>query len=406
MYHKEIDVAAIMREIRKKTDLQDNLGLSALYDEKGYEKVREISRYLQDSRAWIEEKREEAKPVLEMGMRIPAFNMIRPLFRKACILIARCIRKATLHITREQTIVNRRLDECVHELAKSDQLLTTQLIQLLYENNQLLKNEIRGNRDRLERKLQDLQHELNSLQGKSDIDESAADALYVAFENKFRGNPAEIKERMRAYLVPYFERYITDKASAQILDIGCGRGEWLQLLKENGYQAKGLDINEEMVSLCQQQGLDVVCRDAIFFLQQQKEASLTVITGFQIAEHMSSENFFMLLKECHRVLTPGGFILFETPNAHNVEVGTINFYIDPTHVRPLHTEYMRFLAETAGFDKNEIFYWKEQEVQEWFHSLLPDGDPEKIDSVLIKQMAETLRKNFYSSPDYALISFK
>lgn len=179
------------------------------------------------------------------------------------------------------------------------------------------------------------------------------DAMYVTFENQFRGTREEIKARLKVYL-PYIESAIGGKLDTKILDVGSGRGEWLELLKENGYVAKGIDINRIMTEQCKNIGLDAIQSDVIEYLREQNQDSFGVITGFHIVEHIPYENLISLFDETLRVLKPGGIAIFETPNPENIIVGACNFYIDPTHRNPIPPMTLQFLMDARGFEKIEI----------------------------------------------------
>jgi 2-polyprenyl-3-methyl-5-hydroxy-6-metoxy-1,4-benzoquinol methylase len=179
------------------------------------------------------------------------------------------------------------------------------------------------------------------------------DALYVTLEDEFRGLREEIKERQKTYL-SYVERVNGGKEAPPILDVGCGRGEWLELLRDNGFTAKGVDINRMMVQQCQELGLDVSESDMIEYLKHQRTRSLRAITGFHIVEHLSLKTLISLLDQSFRVLKPGGIIIFETPNPENLIVSVCNFYFDPTHNKPIPPKLLKFLAEARGFVNAEI----------------------------------------------------
>lgn len=183
-------------------------------------------------------------------------------------------------------------------------------------------------------------------------EEHHLDSLYVSFEDVFRGTRQDIKERLKVYM-PYLEEFNRDKENTTILDIGCGRGEWLELLGENGYHAKGIDSNRIMVELCNNMNLNVELSDAIEYLRKQKSNSLDMVTGFHIVEHLPLKQLISLFDECLRVLRPNGLVIFETPNPENIVVGSCNFYIDPTHIKPIHPETLKFLLDARGFSQLE-----------------------------------------------------
>lgn len=179
------------------------------------------------------------------------------------------------------------------------------------------------------------------------------DAMYVDFENKFRGTREEIKKRVKVYL-PYVEDVLKAANDALVLDIGCGRGEWLELLKENDIPARGLDLNRIMVAQCRDLGLDVMESDALNHLRSLKNNTLSVVTGFHIVEHLPFQTLITLFDESLRVLKPGGICIFETPNPENLLVGACTFYVDPSHIKPIPPQTLSYLIEARGFVNVEI----------------------------------------------------
>ena len=179
------------------------------------------------------------------------------------------------------------------------------------------------------------------------------DALYLEFENQFRGTPELIKERISFY-IPYLEGAHAGTKEAPVLDLGCGRGEWLALLKEKGYEARGVDSNCAMVQLCKAQLLDVMEDDLLEYLKAQKTGAFGAVTGFHIVEHLPLPALLELFDQSLRVLRPGGIAIFETPNPENLIVGACNFYIDPTHTKPIPPALLKFVAEQRGFVDTEI----------------------------------------------------
>ncbi|HEV7843131.1 MAG TPA: methyltransferase domain-containing protein, partial [Pyrinomonadaceae bacterium] len=176
------------------------------------------------------------------------------------------------------------------------------------------------------------------------------DMLYASFEDRFRGSRADIKERFKFYVPLLREASI----ETGILDIGCGRGEWLEVLKEEGLEARGVEQNRAMVEQCRERGLDVAPGEAIAYLQGVADDSLRAVTGFHFIEHMPFETLVKLLDEIVRVLKPGGLAIFETPNAENVLVGSHYFYFDPTHRNPLPADMVQFLLESRGLSRVEV----------------------------------------------------
>ncbi|MDQ1337039.1 MAG: hypothetical protein QG617_6, partial [Campylobacterota bacterium] len=179
------------------------------------------------------------------------------------------------------------------------------------------------------------------------------DTFYMAFEERFRGTREQIKKRASQYL-PYIENLPFAKEQIRVLDVGCGRGEWLEILKENGYNAKGIDLNRVMVERSKELSLAVEEADVLEYLRAQADDSLSFISGFHIIEHLPFEVLMTLLRESRRVLQKGGMVLFETPNPENLVVGACTFYTDPTHKNPLVPDSTRFLLEYNGFINTQI----------------------------------------------------
>jgi O-antigen chain-terminating methyltransferase len=181
----------------------------------------------------------------------------------------------------------------------------------------------------------------------ADYTDPRLEPIYVALEDRFRGTREEIKERFREYL-PYVN------GQAPVIDLACGRGEWLDLLAENGIEACGVDSNSLQAEQCRARGLNVSEQDLFLFLHGVADASVGAVSGFHIIEHLSFNALVTLLDEVMRVLRPGGVVIFETPNPENLVVGSNYFYLDPTHRHPLPTELMEFLFKNRGFEQVEI----------------------------------------------------
>ncbi len=185
----------------------------------------------------------------------------------------------------------------------------------------------------------------------ADRDDTDISAFYVAFEDACRGTREEIRTKLQRWLdtLPPPQQH-----SNRILDIGCGRGEWLHLLNEAGYSATGIDTNPIMVSSCNEQQLNVINTDALDWLKQQPDASLCAITAFHVIEHIPFEQLLRWTTEARRVLQPGGVLIYETPNPENILVGSHTFYHDPTHRNPITPALLEFLAEYCGYDHTEL----------------------------------------------------
>ena len=217
------------------------------------------------------------------------------------------------------------------------------------------------------------------------------DALYAALEDRFRGTRTDIKERQAIYL-PYIEKAKAGGARAPVIDLGCGRGEWLELLRDHALAARGVDLNRVFLRECAERNLEAVEQDAIEYLRSLKTGSVGAITVFHLIEHLPVTTAIAMLDEAQRVLRTGGALIVETPNPANLVVGACNFYIDPTHRNPLPSELTRFWIEARGFVDVEVLP---------LHPVDPDWLEGSTD-----RSALTINHYMYGAQDYAVIGWK
>jgi len=201
------------------------------------------------------------------------------------------------------------------------------------------------------------------------------DKYYNEFQDFFRGSRDKILDRLDIYknILSRIQHFHGN--NLPLIDLGCGRGEWLEILFNNNFKnIYGVDINEDALSKIKLNNCTLVKDDALNFLRKQKSNSCVIISGFHIIEHLKFNELLELLNESFRVLVDGGIILFETPNPKNMLVSTNSFWFDPTHNKPLPAELLNFIAQKAGFvdvnvvsinsiykhknafDLNQIFY--------------------------------------------------
>lgn len=244
--------------------------------------------------------------------------------------------------------------------------------------------------------------DIDQLQTFSDGLSSRNDQLYITFEDQFRGDREEIKDRLRFYL-PFIAQARAGLQDRPIVDLGSGRGEWLEILRSENLSAKGVDTNRVMVEQAQGIGLDTVFNDAISFLEGLPDSSVGGITGFHIVEHLAFDKLQRLLEESLRVLKSGGIIILETPNPKNLIVGACNFYADPTHRNPVHPDTLKFLAEIKGFTRVEIAYWAKADCEDG----PTDGlDTEPMESGEFRRIKGIVDEWFNAPPDYAVVGWR
>src|SRR3989338_3320890 len=338
-------------------------------------------------------KQTEARSVLPKQLNRFPFNRIKTLQRFALKLLEL--------LFRDQQRINRSL---ISALKETSQLLQkiTDLNQHLQDCNSCLKEEVNYLKIDLiqQRRLIGSFHEKRSAslhptyekQESNPGEKASLDLLYTRLVDAFRGTRQLIKERAMVYLPVIFQANIGSKDSP-ILDIGCGRGEWLELLKEKGYVAYGLDNNRVTIEQCKEKGFAVVEGEAIDYLRSIPNESVGAVTGFHIIEHLPFETVIQLLDETLLVLKPGGIAIFETPNPQNILVGSCNFYLDPTHRNPLPSPMIKFFAEARGLSRVEIW------------NLHPHPLAAGIDNEIGK-LPEQIIEYFYGPQDYAVIGYK
>lgn len=222
---------------------------------------------------------------------------------------------------------------------------------------------------------------------RSPVERRQWDALYALFEDQFRGDVDELRERLKFYLPAIRE---TEKTT-DILDLGCGSGDWLELLREQGFHARGVEANSVMVKACHKRQLDVVEGDIFAYLRALPDECLNIVTAFHLIEHMPFESAFQLLGEIRRTLRPGGRVMLETPSPENLVVAACNFYSDPTHHKPVYPHTLTFILKNFGFTDVRL---------QFLHPVA--GSPFNGDD----QSLQPLHMWFYGPRDYSVIAEK
>ncbi len=172
---------------------------------------------------------------------------------------------------------------------------------------------------------------------------------YVGFEDAFRGSSDDIQRRLRDY-IPIFA------GASDVLDIGCGRGEFLALLREGGVTARGIDLNDAMVAVCREKGFEATKADALSYLRGVPPGSLGGLFAAQVVEHLEPAYLTRLLEAAFDALRPGAPIVLETINPACWFAFFESYIRDITHVRPLHPDTLKFLLIASGFQQIEIRY--------------------------------------------------
>jgi SAM-dependent methyltransferase len=222
-------------------------------------------------------------------------------------------------------------------------------------------------------------------------------AYSLGLASGLRGPPDLIRERQSVYLDDF-------RAAAPVLDIGCGRGEFLSLLREAGVEARGIDVDSEMVTHCREEGLEVEQADALSHLASLEDDSLGGIFCAHVLEHLSPPALFRLLELAVAKLRPGGVFAAETPNPLSL-VALANFSADLSHDRPLHPATLSFLARQAGFRNVELRFLSEPSEAERLKLVpLPDGRDLAPAKEALDANVNRLNDVVFGPQDYAVLA--
>jgi SAM-dependent methyltransferase len=220
---------------------------------------------------------------------------------------------------------------------------------------------------------------------------------YVGFEDQFRGSQETIRARLESYL-PYFE------GASDVLDVGCGRGEFLDLLAARGIPARGLDLNHEMVEVCRARGLDVAESDVVSYLEALPDASLGGLFAAQVVEHLQPAYLLRFLELAFHKVRPGGRIVLETLNPACWTAFFDSFIRDITHVWPLHPETLRYLVLASGFSAARIEYRSPVAAQDRLQTIAGDPGSDAADlTEAFNANVEKLNARLFTFLDYAII---
>ena len=225
---------------------------------------------------------------------------------------------------------------------------------------------------------------------------------YFLFEEKHRGSTEDIKQRQSIFL-EYF------KNCQKVLDIGCGRGEFLSLLKENDIGGTGIDLNEDMVLYCQKNSLDVSQGNALTYLQSLEDKSLDGVFSGQVVEHLQPDELISLVKLCYDKMKFGTHFVAETVNPTCLSVFAKSFYMDLSHVKPVHPATIKFLMESVGFRDVEFKFFSPHPDEAKLEKFeVEDGmdDVGRRQLEVMNSNIDKLNGLLYGYQDYAVIGKK
>lgn len=211
--------------------------------------------------------------------------------------------------------------------------------------------------------------------------------FYRTFEERYY-SPREVIKSLRQVYLPFVEPLKSLYGGGETYDVGCGRGEWLELMSNIGFDAYGVDLDDGMLQGCFELGLHAAKGDGIAYIQTLPDQSQVVVSAFHVIEHISFEDLQKLVQEALRVLKPGGLLIMETPNPENIRVATANFYLDPTHKKPVPPLLLTFLTEYYGFARTKLMRLQESPI------------------IAASETASLLNVINDVSPDYAVVAQK
>ena len=233
------------------------------------------------------------------------------------------------------------------------------------------------------------------------LEEVWRDQSYLELEDRFRGTREEISDRAQAYL-----GYLEGKGP--ILDLGCGRGEMLAVLEQHGLTARGVDQSDEMVAHCRSLGLSADRGDLFEALEQAPEGSLGGVLSMHVIEHLPPTDVDRLVRLAWRALEPNGTLVLETPNPLSLVVAARNFWLDPTHRRPVHPATLMLLFEQAGFDPVERLDLRPFEAEERLPEIEVTGLTDELKPVAdhVNRLRDQLDDLLFGYQDYAMVGSK
>jgi len=264
-----------------------------------------------------------------------------------------------------------------------------------YEDATLLMKDFVALKELLKRLTATLEKEELPSSGKVDaVIQPLEDFSYTGFENRFRGTESEVKAQQKSYLA-YFQ------AGKLVLDLGCGRGEFLELLGEKGVEAEGIDINEQMIAVCREKGFSCRKSDILVGLSEYEDGSLGGIFSSQVVEHLSPPQLKRLIELAYFKLAPNGCLVLETLNPTSVFSLVQVYFLDLSHQQPIHPRALQFLLENAGFE----------DVTTSFSSPLEEEKLQTLPTVddstqILNQNWDKLNQLLFAPVNYAAIGIK
>lgn len=290
------------------------------------------------------------------------------------------LRRQNARLRLQAVISNERGTRALHDIADLDEVVARQAKIL---EGVAMQDDLRP----LNREVTALLERLGA------VGSTGADINYTDFEDMFRGASGEVEKAQERYLTLFPP--VSDPG--RIVDIGCGRGEMLTLLAREGYEVIGIDLDPDMVEVCEKKGLPAVVDDGIHFLSQTRDDSLKGIFCAQVVEHLITPELEQFVRLAHRTLRVSGVLVIETINPRSSFALGNHFYADTSHVRPVHPETLRFICEQLGFRRVQLEERSPHPLLELMKDLPDDAAGEAIGELL---------RNVFGFQDYVIVATK
>jgi SAM-dependent methyltransferase len=306
--------------------------------------------------------------------------------------------------------IERRLDPLERELSKLSGEITRlrdQVVPAVVDRGNILidrlSEELEEVASLVERMLLDEPLRVPASEGERQL-ASVLDQVQPRLLEAFRGTEAEIRHRLEHHLAKLSGR-------GPVLDLGCGRGELLLLLREAGVEATGIEVDPARAQATRRRGLRVIEGDVLDVVRDQPDEAWGAITAIHLLEHLAADRLLGLLAEARRVLRPGGVLLAECPNPHSLRVGGALYWCDPTHVRPLLPELLQLYLKTTGFEVRGIEYLHPFPVEQRLASSDAVTDPESPPELAalgarLDRLASRLDELLNGPRDFAVLAGK
>ncbi len=317
------------------------------------------------------------------------FNQVTTALSKVVNIISESAVDRTELASKADMKALNELDEKKADIAKLNEVVTSQ------GEIQRILTDISSRVDLLNNVIETIRKTSKALRETQTNDNTTtqiSDVFYASFTDVFRGPKNAIKERAEVYL-PHIEKACAGKHGWTVFDAGCGRGEWLELVKEKGLQAVGIESNHNFVEQCRDNNLNVIEGDAIEYLGASPDDFIGAVSAFHFIEHLPFYKLMLFLEQVFRTLRPGGLLLVETPNPKNLLVASCNFYVDPTHNKPLPPELLQYTLGALGFGIVETLFLQPFPAEYRFQN---------VDSLAFKRLDEA----FFGPQDYGIVARK